>query len=65
MEFPDKLGPLWMNEDNLMLCINAYCKNKGGKIKAKDITNEIFCLRNGLGENDFPRQEDKLIPQER
>lgn len=42
IEFPDHLGPLWMNEDNLMLCINACCANKNGKIKAKDITDLVL-----------------------
>ena len=41
IEWPDEAGPLWMNADNLMLCINAYCKIKNGKIKAEDITDNI------------------------
>ena len=32
IEFPDDLGPMWMNKDNLLLTINAYCDNKDGKI---------------------------------
>lgn len=39
IEFPDECGELWMNVDNLMLCINAYCSNKDGKIRATDVTN--------------------------
>ena len=41
IEFPDELGEMWMNQDNLMLCINAYCENNDGKIKATDITSEL------------------------
>jgi hypothetical protein len=40
IEYPDECGPMWMNEGNLMLCINAYCENKDGRIKAVDITEE-------------------------
>ena len=40
IEWPDDYGEFWMNEDNLMLCINAYCENKDGKIKAKAVEKE-------------------------
>lgn len=26
IEYPDGLGPEWMNKDNLTLCIQGYCK---------------------------------------
>lgn len=42
IEWPDDLGPMWMNEDNLMLCINAYCENKDGHIRATDVTDRIM-----------------------
>jgi len=46
IEFPDDLGPMWMNKDNLLLTINAYCDNTDGKIKVKDITEEVRKARN-------------------
>lgn len=33
--WPDDNGPEWMNVDNLMLCINAYCKNN--KVTAEEV----------------------------
>ena len=27
IEWNDDLGPMWMNKDNLMACLNAYCPN--------------------------------------
>jgi len=36
IEYPDDCGEMWMNVDNLMLCINAYCK--GVDISAEDVT---------------------------
>ena len=27
IEVPDELGPMWMNQDNLMACLVAYCPN--------------------------------------
>ena len=44
IEFPDELGEMWMNQDNLMLCINAYCDNKDGRIKATDVTDSVVYL---------------------
>ena len=44
IEFPNELGEMWMNQDNLMLCINAYCENKDGKIKATDVTDKVAYL---------------------
>lgn len=41
IEFPDELGEMWMNQDNLMLCINAYCENKDGRIRATDVTSKV------------------------
>ena len=53
IEFPDSLGSMWMNVDNLMLCINAYCKNQDGNIKATDVTDMVnslfYYLRNSTG----------------
>ena len=41
IEWPTDLGIAWMNVDNLMLCINAYCSNPDGAINARavDITD--------------------------
>ena len=44
IEFPDDYGEMWMNQDNLMLCINAYCKNEDGEIKAIDVTDKVVYL---------------------
>ena len=43
IEFPE-LGEMWMHQDNLMLCINAYCENRDGKIKATDVTGKVAYL---------------------
>lgn len=40
IKYPDKLGPLWMNEDNLLLCLNAYCK--GTKFEICDLTDKVI-----------------------
>ena len=37
IEFPDECGPMWMNKDNLLLCLNSYCKNT--EFKVQDITD--------------------------
>ena len=34
IEYPDDCGPNWMNKDNLLLCLNAYCK--GVEFQVKD-----------------------------
>jgi len=39
IEYPDDLGPFWMNEDNLLLCLNAYCKNV--KFVVDDVTDRV------------------------
>lgn len=39
IEFDEDLGLLWMNEDNLLLCIDSYCKP--GLCKVKDITDKL------------------------
>ena len=44
IEFPNELGEMWMNQDNLMLCINAYCDNRDGRIKATDVTDSVVRL---------------------
>lgn len=49
IDYPDELGPLWMNQDNLMLCINSYCGNHDGRIKATDVTPEDFSCCDSSG----------------
>ncbi len=44
IEFPDELGEMWMNRDNLMICINAYCDTKDGRIKTTDVTDSVVHL---------------------
>lgn len=39
VEWEDELGPMWMNVDNLILCINAYCE--GEPCKARDVTAKV------------------------
>ena len=36
IEWPDDLGELWMNKDNLLLCLDAYCTNT--KFTVEDLT---------------------------
>ena len=38
IEWADESGSEWMNTDNLLLCINAYCK--GNPCKVKEIKYE-------------------------
>lgn len=38
IEWPDESGPMWMNVDNLLLCLNAYCPNT--EFRVEDITEE-------------------------
>lgn len=42
IEWPDDYGPEWMNADNLMLCLNAYCKGVDLKVveEAPDAQDE-------------------------
>ena len=40
IEFPDEYGEMWMNKYNLQVCIDAYCKNKDGRIKVSDIASK-------------------------
>lgn len=39
IEFPDENGPMWMNQDNLLICLLSYCKNT--KFSVRDITGDI------------------------
>jgi len=43
IEWPDDLGQMWMNKDNLLLCLNAYCENTDFVIE--DVTDEITSLK--------------------
>ena len=38
IEFPDESGDLWMNKDNLLACLRAYCPNT--EFKVEDLTEE-------------------------
>jgi len=37
---PDDLGPMWMNQDNLLACLVAYCPNTSFLVN--DITDYNF-----------------------
>ena len=39
IEFPDDLGPMWMNRDNLMMCLSEKCPNT--HFTVTDLTQEI------------------------
>ena len=41
IEFSDDLGRLWMNRDNLLLCLTSYCPNT--KFTVKDVTGDGQC----------------------
>ena len=43
IEYNDDCGSLWMNRDNLLLCLTAYC------------TNSRFTVRDLTGDNVDPR----------
>jgi hypothetical protein len=38
IEWNDDLGPMWMNADNLMACLVAYCPNT--KLGTTDVTDK-------------------------
>ncbi len=66
IEFPDELGEMWMNQDNLMLCINSYCENKDGSIRATDVTSKVVYL----SDNQRPlliqsRYYSSVVPHEK
>ena len=48
IEWPDDCGEGWMNVDNLMLCLNAYCK--GVDLSATSLEGEVAELRAEQGD---------------
>ena len=48
IEWPDATGPLWMNRDNVLLCLTAYCR--GVEFTVRDIM--------GDGKSDPYRRSD-------
>lgn len=48
IEFPDDLGPLWMNRDNLLLCLTAYCRNT--RFVVRDVTDDGCTTDPAIGE---------------
>lgn len=54
IEWPDDLGPLWMNKDNLLLCLNAYCENI--PFITEDVSDKIATalLELGVPTTDYP-----------
>lgn len=44
IEWEDDCGPLWMNRDNLLLCLTHYCRNS--KFTVRDVTNDGECDKN-------------------
>ena len=41
IEWPDDNGPLWMNRDNLLLCLTSYCRNS--EFTVRDVTGDGNC----------------------
>ena len=41
IEWPDDNGPLWMNRDNLLLCLTANCR--GTEFTVWDVTGDGNC----------------------
>lgn len=41
IEWPGDCGPLWMNRDNLLLCLTAYCR--GTEFTVQDVTGDGNC----------------------
>lgn len=52
IRYPDDYGKMWMNKDNLMLCINNYCYGNSGAISVSDITDGINELQQRLAAAD-------------
>jgi hypothetical protein len=38
IEFPEDLGPMWMNKDNLLICLQNTCPNT--KFEVEDVTKD-------------------------
>lgn len=38
IEYPDDYGPLWMNTDNLLICLTATCPNT--RFTVRDLTGD-------------------------
>ena len=47
IEWDDELGPMWMNKDNLMACLVAYCPNTD--FVTDDVTDLITGASHELG----------------
>ena len=39
IEYPDSHGPEWLNEDNVQLVFNNYCKGAG--VVVRELTDEM------------------------
>lgn len=42
IEFPDDLGPLWMNTSNLLICLTNTCVNT--EFTVKDVTGDGLAI---------------------
>ncbi len=38
VEWPDDLGPLWLNKSNLLMCLTSFCR--GTRFTVKDVTGD-------------------------
>ncbi len=56
IEWDDDLGPMWMNKDNLAICVNAYV-GVGG-LEFEDVTDYVLDMNNEL--NVFTERDCKL-----
>ncbi len=48
IEYPGELGEMWLNKDNLMACLSAYCH--GVEFSVEDLTDDILALKGETGD---------------
>jgi len=50
IEYPDDCGPLWMNKDNLLMCLTTETHTSNVRLKVTDITADKHDLSSSEGE---------------
>ena len=50
--FEDDLGPMWMNKDNLLICLNTkeHC-GEGTILEVEDVTDRLTSIEAAMQEN--------------